>query len=105
MIADIILIGKTAQGKDALGQIVMDDSKSPVYADVESITQAEFMSAGQIGLRPELRFKVWRSEYHGESIVKYNGILYSIYRTYEAQDGRIELYAERRVGSGNDTGE
>lgn len=60
------------------------------------------MSAGQMGFKPELRFKVWRSEYSGENIVKYNDVRYSIYRTFEAEDGRIELYAERRSGSGTD---
>lgn len=105
MIASISLITKTAGEKDALGQIPMTDFKTEVYADVGSITQSEFMNAGQMGFRPELRFKVWRSEYSGESIVEYDGKYYSIYRTYEADNGRIELYAERRVGSGNDTSE
>lgn len=105
MIAEIALITKIAGEKDALGQIPMTDSKTDVFAEVESITQTEFMNAGQMGFRPELRFKVWRTEYSGESIVKYDGKYYSIYRTYEADNGRIELYAERRVGSGYDTGE
>lgn len=105
MISEITLIGKVAQTKDALGQIVYEDSKTTVYANVESVTQSEFMNAGQMGFKPELRFLVWRTEYSGETIVDYSGNRYSIYRTYEATNGRIELYAERRVGSGNDTSE
>jgi SPP1 family predicted phage head-tail adaptor len=103
MISEITLIGKVGTDKDALGQLIKTDDKTTVYADVESITQTEFMQAGAMGFKPELRFRVWRSEYSGENLVDYNEKRYSIYRTYEASDGRIELYAERRVGSGNDT--
>ena len=105
MISEIVLVGKVAQDKDALGQLVRVDSKTTVYANVESVTQTEFMQAGQMGFKPELRFLVWRSEYSGETLVDYKGNRYSIYRTYEATNGRIELYAERRVGSGKDSSE
>ena len=105
MISEIVLVGKVAQDRDALGQIVHTESKSTVYADVESVTQSEFMQAGEMGFKPELRFLVWRSEYSGETLVDYNNKRYSIYRTYEATNGRIELYAERRVGSGKDSSE
>lgn len=105
MISQIKLIGKIGTDKDALGQIIKTDDISTIYADVESVTQTEFMQAGAMGFKPELKFRIWRNDYYGETLVDYNEKRYSIYRTYYASDGRIELYAERRVGSGNDTGE
>lgn len=99
MIESIDLIGKSKKTVDSIGQIVLEDEKTVVFADVESITQSEFMAAGQAGHKPELRFLVWRADYNNQQYVDYNGKRYSIYRTYEAINGRIELYAERRVGN------
>lgn len=99
MIDAIDLIGKSKKSVDSIGQIIQQEEKTSVFADVESISQSEFLAAGQNGHKPELRFLVWRADYSGQQYVDYNGKRYSIYRTYEAINGRIELYAEKRAGN------
>ena len=82
-----------------------------VFAKVESINRSEFFNAGRIGLNPQLLFRVFKGDYNGESIVEYNGRIYSVYRTFDSQQSNfrnsekellsdyIELYTERKVGT------
>lgn len=73
-----------------------------VLAQVDSVTRDEFFRGGQNGLKPEFRFTVFWSEYHGERECDYMGTLYSIYRTYrEPGSDYLELYVERKAGVNN----
>lgn len=71
-----------------------------VYCQVDSVTRAEFFEGGRNGLNPEYRFTMFFGDYNGERTVRYNGTLYSIYRTFHARTDEIELYAEHRAGGG-----
>ena len=80
---------------------VMEPSETirKVLADVRSVTRSEWFEGGRNGLNPDLRFDMFAPDYHGEDILIYNGIYYSIYRTYHAGSSTIELYAEKRKGT------
>jgi hypothetical protein len=41
---------------------------------------------------------IWQTEYSGEELLKYDDNIYSIYRTYLRDDGRIELYVTLKKG-------
>ena len=69
---------------------------------VESISMNEFYQAGMQGFKPEYRMTVWLNEYSGQDILSYNDKIYSIYRTYRTDDGRIELYVTERKGDEGD---
>lgn len=99
MVGKISLISILNTSADSIGQVVITEQSTDVYADITSISQSEFMQAGQIGLKPDLRFDIWETEYNGETILEYNSIRYSIYRTYMKTNGRVELYTEKRVGN------
>lgn len=70
-----------------------------VYCKVDSVTRAEFFDAGKSGLKPEYRITMFFGDYDGETVVGYNGRLYSVYRTYLAKTDIIELYVERQGGT------
>lgn len=97
MVREIELIAKT-HTKNSFGVPIATETATELFADISSISQSEFMSAGQIGLKPAYKFKVWEYEYNGQKVLIYNGIKYTIYRTYLASDGRVELYTEERIG-------
>lgn len=123
----LTLIGYTRQ-KDEYG-VWRDDMpvRREVFAQAESVGRTEFFAAGQNGLRPEYRFRVFAAEYHGERECEYNGERYAIYRTYQpdayarhnnysttegsithnsyvGDADRVELYAGKRVGLNGQTG-
>ena len=84
---------------DEIGQSILTESKKAVFAYVRSASQSEFFNAGEIGLKPDKVFDVLLTEYDGQAGVECNSEVYTIYRSYIRDDGRIELYAEKRVGS------
>jgi len=69
-----------------------------IFGEVQSISQHEFFEAGQLGLTPELKAIVWSFDYKQEDSLKLRNRNYSIYRTYERHDSKIELYLKSRTG-------
>ena len=50
--------------KDSLNQVVEDErTTNSVYAELSSISQTEFFSAGRLGLQPSLRATIYDFEY------------------------------------------
>jgi hypothetical protein len=99
----IKLIGYgTTTTVDDIGQYSSPSTEVNVIAQIRDITQSEFSSAGMVGFKPAKEFRVRSWEYCGERLVEYGGVIYSIYRTYLAPDGRMELYTEERTGENFD---
>ncbi|MBR1810786.1 MAG: phage head-tail adapter protein [Clostridia bacterium] len=71
-----------------------------VFCKVNSISRAEFFSAGRNGLNPEWQFEIFAGVYNGETVCEYDGKTYGIYRTYHVPGtDYMELYAERKGGA------
>lgn len=96
----IKLVAETFVKDEETGLISATLTERKVYAEINSISRAEFESAGVQGLTPEYRFRLPKSSYNGERIALYNGVSYAIYRTYERK-GDIELYVQRQTGVAN----
>ena len=74
-------------------------SKREIFAQVNSVDRREFFSAGESGFRPEYQFNVFAAEYRGESLCKFKGRTFSVYRTYHVPGTDVlELYVQRKVG-------
>lgn len=85
--------------EDEIGQPIPTEIRREIWARVESVTRAEFFSAGKNGLSPELVLNTPRVNYEGEKIALVQGVPYGIYRTYfHADSDEIELYLERKAG-------
>ena len=91
----LITIEKT---QDARGVWQKSETERKVFCQTTNVNASEFYEAGRNGLNPEFRFKVHTFEYHGETLCRYKGLKYSIYRTYESR-GMTELYVQREGGS------
>ena len=87
--------------KDELNQVVEKTrTRTTTLAEIGSVSQTEFFSGGRLGLNPSLKAVVYDFEYSGEPIVKWNGKLYSVYRTFYQNDtDKVELYLEERGGT------
>lgn len=94
----ITLIGETVTA-DASGVERTTPTRRTIFAQVDSITRAEFFEAGRAGLNPQYKFVVFAGDYEGETIAEYKCKRYAIYRTYLARDDRLELYAQREGGT------
>lgn len=94
----ISLITKTYTINE-IGVSEAKESTKELFAVKHSISQSEFYSAGLQGFKPEARYDVLLTEYAGQDELEENGNRFTIYRTYDREDGRIELYATQRKGS------
>lgn len=94
-----IALLKSEYSQDSIGQWTETRDERNVFAYVSSVSMVEFYNAGLQGFKPEYRMLVWRSEYEGEELLTYKDKTYTIYRTYERDDGRIELYVTERKGA------
>lgn len=93
----IYLVSETYT-EDAYGVLIPTPEKRLVYANVTSVSSAEFFEGGRNGLNPEYRMIMFAPDYEGEEIVEYKGVQYAVYRTYRARTDTIELYVELRKG-------
>lgn len=83
---------------DSVGNQIVTKVEKTVYATVLPISQNEFFQARTLGINPRAKFEVVWAEYDEETLLRWNGQLYDIYRVYEREDEMIELYAQRKLG-------
>lgn len=86
------------RSQDAIGQWTETVTKRAVMGQIQSVSGAEFFSAGQNGITPEYRITMFAYDYDGERDVELDGVAYSVYRTYRGKNDTVELYVERRRG-------
>ena len=77
-------------------------TKRKIYCNVTSVTGTEWFEGGRNGLNPQYRITMFNFDYLGEKIIEYNGVQYTIYRTYNRSVDEIELYVELRKGNESD---
>lgn len=94
---NINLIAETVT-LDEINQETVTETSREVYAQMRSISRAEWFDAGRNGLKPDIAFVMQSFDYDGEKIIEWNGSRYGVYRTYYGKNDRIELYCEKKGG-------
>lgn len=93
MDGDAYLIQKTYTSNNGIKAVT--ELQVQIFVHVESVSRAEYFSAGQNGLASNYVLKTNSVNYNGENEVIYEGKRYSIYRTYrDPESDQIELYLE-----------
>lgn len=78
--------------EDAIGQQIEGDPVETIILCYEkSIGYREFYAAAAEGIRPEIAVVIHRFEYSGQKVVRYNGVLYKVIRTYSTGTEEMEL--------------
>jgi SPP1 family predicted phage head-tail adaptor len=96
---DILFFPVVTTTKDDLGQIKETEEFSrQVFCERKSVTQSEFFAAGQSGRKPSCTLLVNVFDYQEEVMVKHRNKIYTVYRTYEREDEKVELYCEVKAG-------
>lgn len=73
-----------------------------VFAEIRSVKQSEFYKALNDGIEPQYVFVLTDyADYNGSKLIRYNGKLYDVIRTYTPVDGQtIEITVKRREVNG-----
>lgn len=96
--SNVIYLVSNNKSQNAYGIWEDSPTERKVYAQVLSVGQSEWFEGGRNGLNPQYRFRMFSYDYQGEALVKFNGVTYTIYRTYVDRNEIIDLYAEKREG-------
>ena len=83
---------------DSFGQQIPQETERQVFCDIASVSGSEWFEAGRAGIKPEYKATMFAFDYNGEETAVFDGVRYSIYRTYLGKNESIELYLERKVG-------
>lgn len=94
----ITLISEEFTESDLHVPQAVQQTERDVFADVTSVTGSEWFEGGRNGLNPEYRMIVFKYDYEGEQLLRYNGTVYQIYRTYDRRTDELELYVAKRKG-------
>ena len=84
--------------QDNLGQFIKKENAYMVFCSKMSITRAEFSAAGALGHKPDIMLIVDSDSYENEMLVEFEGKKYSIYKTFQRNDGFTEIYCEVKSG-------
>lgn len=74
-----------------IGDTISIPQERRVLAHIASVRQSEFYQAQASGFKPELSLIIRSFEYKGEKSVRYGTKSFRILRTFDKQDGSIEL--------------
>lgn len=96
--SSVITLIKETQTQDTTGVWRTARTEREVFAQIDTVTRAEFFEGGRNGLNPEFKFTMFFGDYEDEREVVWNGKHYGIYRVYYGRNDTIELYAERKGG-------
>lgn len=97
--SDVITLLSSTKTQNDKGVWIETLTGRDVFCQCDSVTRAEFYEGGRNGLNPEYRFTMMFVEYNGETLLRYKGQTYSVYRTFHARTDELELYVERKGGS------
>ena len=103
--SNVITLLSATKTQDQFGVWRETLTERDVFCQVDSVTASEFFNGGRNGLNPEYRMTMFFGDYAGETMLRYNGITYAVYRTYQRRDDVIELYVERKGGTNGRQGD
>lgn len=98
MFDDIAKLISTNYVTDDVGNEIETRTSRQVFVSVGSIYQNEFFTASNQGLKPTYKMTLRRYDYSGETLMEYDGEIYTIYRTYIKDADTIELFLSAKVG-------
>lgn len=99
--SSIIYLVSESYTQNDFGVYERTTEKRKVFANVKSVTSNEWFEGGRNGLNPQYRFAIFQFDYLGEKIVEYNGVQYTVYRTFNRSVDEVELYVELKKGNEN----
>lgn len=94
-----IYLVTTIYSQNEYGVMLPNEIERMVYADVTSVSGAEWFEGGRNGINPEYRLRMFAPDYQGEEVLRLGETYYTVYRTFIARNDIIELYVEKRKGN------
>ena len=97
--SDVAFLVSETYSQNQYGVYEKQTTKRKVFVKVSSVSSNEWFEGGRNGLNPQYRFTMFQFDYLGEKIIEYNGVNYTIYRTFNKSVDEVELYVELKKGN------
>ncbi len=94
---DVVKLISVTWAPDDIGNQVAKETKKEVFANMFTVSAAEYYNAALTGLRPSLMFEVYSFEYSGQTRLEYEGKTYNIIRATTAGE-KTRLVCEEVAG-------
>jgi SPP1 family predicted phage head-tail adaptor len=91
----IAYLGNEATTQNSLGDDIPVEPSRKVFVNKKSVRQSEFYDAKRSDLKAELMLEVHSVDYEDEDLIKFEGVVYDILRTYDRPDEVTELIVGR----------
>lgn len=92
---EVTLIGTTSYTEDEIGNQIPVVEETTILCSKKSVSQNEYYSAAQAGLKPEIKLVIHPYEYNGQKKFRFEGTPYKLIRTFEADPENLEITGER----------
>lgn len=83
---------------DDIGNEIKTSRECECWCAELPVTATEFYKAGLIDIRPDVTLKTLSDNYDNQKKARFNGTIYTVYRTYEDSFGYVYLYLTEKVG-------
>lgn len=103
MCNEVIFLCGVTNSVNEYGDLVPVRTERPVFAEVKSITRAEFYQAEAVGMKPEIKFVLADYlDYQKEDLIKYTDVwgdtaIYKVIRTYKTDNNELEIVAKKGI--------
>lgn len=88
---DVIALVDVCSTPDADGYKTPQETKTEVFADLQSVRRAEFYDSLRAGVKMAEAFVVRAFDYSGQAYVEHDGKRYKVERTYTKDGEFVEL--------------
>lgn len=82
-------------------RIILDDgagTQAAVFAVVSSVSADEMIRAEQLGYKAKMKCIMLQAEYDGQQYIIIDDVKYAVYRVYNPDGEKVELYIEDKLG-------
>lgn len=94
-----ILLKQKIISHDKIGnKIYSEEKKTEIFCNVNSVDRNQFYNAGAKGFKLSYIITINEFEYDDEEKLIYNNEMYDIVRTYELDNGLLELTIGEKIG-------
>lgn len=92
---EVTLIGAASYTKDDIGNQIPVVEETTILCGRKSVSQNEFYSAAQDGIKPEIKLVIHPYEYNGQKKFRFANVLYKLIRTFDIDSEDMEITGER----------
>lgn len=96
---EVIFLLTKEYDKDEIGNITSKPIEEKSFAKLNSVGTREFYNAMSVGLKPQFEFQIRKTNYKGQTELRYNDVTYTVIRSIHKSQTDVVLVVSKKEGS------